>query len=561
MEFLELVEDRLKVLHIDSELMRRPVNEGFSGGEKKRNEIFQMLVLQPTLGDPRRDRLGPRHRRAEDRRRGRQRDAAAPTRAIVVVTHYQRLLELHRARLRARAERRPASCKSGGKELALELEEKGYGWLEARAGHRGSRCVSRRTPGAGRVERYLAQFEAAVGPASGGPAWLESRRRDGDRRGSRRSASRRPGTRSTGSRTSGRSRTPTSGIRAAGSDVDRAEFAEHLYGDAVAAELVFVNGRFAAALSVGRSPADGRDGGQPDGGPQADAGRSARPLGALAGEDGLGVDGAEHSRCSTMARSVHVGRGVVVDSPINLVFVTTGDGAPTVSYPRVLLVAGEHSQSRFIETHVGLGGGTHFSCAVTEVVAGADSRARSRSRADRAAGRRSTTAGCRCRRRAARRSVSHAFSLGGAIVAQRSRRRARRRGRRLHAERPVPGRRHTLVDNHTTIDHAAAALRQPRGLQGHPRRQGARRLQRQDHRPPGRAEDRREADEQGAAAVGPRADQHQAAARDLRRRREVHARGDRGSARRATRCSTCRRAASRAATRVRCSSAGSRATS
>ena len=126
MEFLEMVEDRLKVLHIDSELMRRPVNEGFSGGEKKRNEIFQMLVLQPTLGI------------LDETDSGLDIDALKtvaegvnamrhPERSTVVVTHYQRLLNyivpdfvhvLSDGRL----------VRSGGKELALE--EKGYGWLE-----------------------------------------------------------------------------------------------------------------------------------------------------------------------------------------------------------------------------------------------------------------------------------------------------------------------------------------------------------------------------------------------------------------------------------------------
>jgi Fe-S cluster assembly ATP-binding protein len=128
MEFLEMVEDRLKVLHIDSELMRRPVNEGFSGGEKKRNEIFQMLVLQPTLGI------------LDETDSGLDIDALKtvaegvnamrhPERSTVVVTHYQRLLNyivpdfvhvLSDGRL----------VRSGGKELALELEAKGYGWLE-----------------------------------------------------------------------------------------------------------------------------------------------------------------------------------------------------------------------------------------------------------------------------------------------------------------------------------------------------------------------------------------------------------------------------------------------
>ena len=128
MDFLELVKDRLNTLHIDSDLMKRPVNEGFSGGEKKRNEIFQMLVLQPTLAV------------LDETDSGLDIDALktvaegvnamrGPDRAIVVVTHYQRLLNyivpdfvhvLSEGKI----------IRSGGKELALELEEKGYGWLD-----------------------------------------------------------------------------------------------------------------------------------------------------------------------------------------------------------------------------------------------------------------------------------------------------------------------------------------------------------------------------------------------------------------------------------------------
>ena len=137
MEFLELVQNRLQVLHIDSDLMRRPVNEGFSGGEKKRNEIFQMLVLQPTLAI------------LDETDSGLDIDALktvaegvnamrSPDRATIVVTHYQRLLNyiipdfvhvLSEGRL----------VKSGGKELALELEEKGYVWLEADQATAGAR--------------------------------------------------------------------------------------------------------------------------------------------------------------------------------------------------------------------------------------------------------------------------------------------------------------------------------------------------------------------------------------------------------------------------------------
>jgi Fe-S cluster assembly ATP-binding protein len=128
MDFLKLVKEKLKVLHIDEELLKRPVNEGFSGGEKKRNEIFQMAVLEPKLcildeTDSGLDidalRIvadGVNAMRSKDR-------------AILVVTHYQRLLnyivpDFVHVLVDGRI------VKSGGKELALQLEEKGYGWLE-----------------------------------------------------------------------------------------------------------------------------------------------------------------------------------------------------------------------------------------------------------------------------------------------------------------------------------------------------------------------------------------------------------------------------------------------
>jgi Fe-S cluster assembly ATP-binding protein len=129
MEFMALVRQKANILHIDPELLSRPVNEGFSGGEKKRNEIFQMAVLEPRLAI------------LDETDSGLDIDALktvaegvnamrSPERAIIVVTHYQRLLNyivpdyvhvLQDGRI----------VRSGGKDLALHLEEKGYGWIEA----------------------------------------------------------------------------------------------------------------------------------------------------------------------------------------------------------------------------------------------------------------------------------------------------------------------------------------------------------------------------------------------------------------------------------------------
>jgi Fe-S cluster assembly ATP-binding protein len=129
--FLALVRKKSKVLHIDPDLLKRPVNEGFSGGEKKRNEIFQMAVLEPKLAilDETDSGLDIDALRTVADGVNAQR---SPDRAIIVITHYQRLLNyivpdrvhvLHRGRI----------VKSGGKELALELESKGYDWIDEEA--------------------------------------------------------------------------------------------------------------------------------------------------------------------------------------------------------------------------------------------------------------------------------------------------------------------------------------------------------------------------------------------------------------------------------------------
>jgi Fe-S cluster assembly ATP-binding protein len=128
-EFMQLIREKAKLLEMNQDMLHRSVNEGFSGGEKKRNEIFQMAVLEPRLAI------------LDETDSGLDIDALRTVshgvnalrnkdRAMIVVTHYQRLLEyivpdfvhvLANGRI----------VKSGGKDLALELEAKGYGWLEA----------------------------------------------------------------------------------------------------------------------------------------------------------------------------------------------------------------------------------------------------------------------------------------------------------------------------------------------------------------------------------------------------------------------------------------------
>jgi Fe-S cluster assembly ATP-binding protein len=129
MEFMALVRERMKVLDIDQTLLSRPVNEGFSGGEKKRNEIFQMAVLEPKLAvlDETDSGLDIDALKIVAQGVSTMRD---PKRAILLVTHYQRLLNyVVPDFVHVLADGR--IVRSGGKELAFELEEKGYAWLGA----------------------------------------------------------------------------------------------------------------------------------------------------------------------------------------------------------------------------------------------------------------------------------------------------------------------------------------------------------------------------------------------------------------------------------------------
>ncbi len=129
-QFLKLVREKLRVLHISDELLHRAVNEGFSGGEKKRNEIFQMAVLEPKLAilDETDSGLDIDALKLVADGVNKQRD---PARAFLVITHYQRLLDyIVPDRVHVLADGRIAQ--SGGRDLALKLEEQGYAWLAER---------------------------------------------------------------------------------------------------------------------------------------------------------------------------------------------------------------------------------------------------------------------------------------------------------------------------------------------------------------------------------------------------------------------------------------------
>ncbi|MGF6985453.1 Fe-S cluster assembly ATP-binding protein [Paraburkholderia atlantica] len=131
MEFLQLVKGRMTLMQMDESLLYRAVNEGFSGGEKKRNEILQMAVLQPRLAILDETDSGLDIDALQIVAQG-VNSMRSPERAIVLITHYQRLLEyVVPDRVHVLANGRIA--KSGSRELALELERKGYGWIDDEA--------------------------------------------------------------------------------------------------------------------------------------------------------------------------------------------------------------------------------------------------------------------------------------------------------------------------------------------------------------------------------------------------------------------------------------------
>jgi Fe-S cluster assembly ATP-binding protein len=127
-EFLQLSREKQKLVEFDAKLVNRSLNEGFSGGEKKRNEIFQLAMLEPSLSilDETDSGLDIDALRIVSKGVNKLR---SEKNAFIIITHYQRLLEyivpdfvhvLYNGRI----------VKSGTKELALELEEKGYDWLK-----------------------------------------------------------------------------------------------------------------------------------------------------------------------------------------------------------------------------------------------------------------------------------------------------------------------------------------------------------------------------------------------------------------------------------------------
>ncbi len=142
MDFLQLAKEKSKLVQLDQAFMNRSVNEGFSGGEKKRNEIFQMAVLEPRLAilDETDSGLDIDALRTVA---GGVNALRSPERGMVLITHYQRLLDyIVPDKIHVMAAGR--IVRSGGRELALELEEKGYGWLGLEGGKGAKGAEARR---------------------------------------------------------------------------------------------------------------------------------------------------------------------------------------------------------------------------------------------------------------------------------------------------------------------------------------------------------------------------------------------------------------------------------
>jgi len=133
-DFLALVREKVKIMQMSEQMLYRAVNEGFSGGEKKRNEILQMLMMEPKLAVLDETDSGLDIDALKVVAEGVNR-LRAPDRAIILVTHYQRLLNyIEPNYVHVLAKGRIA--RSGGKELAQELETRGYGWIEAETAQR-----------------------------------------------------------------------------------------------------------------------------------------------------------------------------------------------------------------------------------------------------------------------------------------------------------------------------------------------------------------------------------------------------------------------------------------
>ena len=301
--------------------------------------------------------------------------------------------------------------------------------------------------------------------------------------------------------------------------------------------VVVVNGQYRADLSRREGAAGGRSRGLAGRRDQRDLDADSeivqRYLGQLADFGVAAVRRAQHRARFEDGAFIHVPDGMVVEQPLHVIFVSTGEesGVATVEPPALPdRRRAPNAQARLVETYVGTG------ASVLHERGDGDLRRRERHpRSLQGPGGSVEAFHVASMHVHASRSAtfsSHSFALGGKLVRNDAIAILDGEGAECTLNGLYLADGDRLVDNHTDDRSRQGALPEPRDLQGHPRRARPRGVQRQDHRPPRRAEDRRQADQPRAAALRQRVDQHQAAARDLRRRRQVHARGGDRTARR-----------------------------
>jgi hypothetical protein len=365
MDFLPLFREKLKLLEMDDKLMNRSLNEGFSGGEKKRNEILQMAVLEPRLAildetdsgldiDALRIVAGGREFAAEPGAGDARRDAL-PAAA-----------ELHRAGLCARAGGR-SHCALGRQRISARTRREGI-WLDRDAAACRSAGVRETAVAVANIDSWLESFTEFEKRAAGRTLpWLHRLREDAFARFCEVGF---PTTKDEDWRF-----TNVAGI--AKTVFHSASTAKLAPGDSaawrvddVAATLVFINGHFDAELSeIGNLPKGvtvaslrERIESHPEEverhlGRYADTKRDA----FVALNTAFIGDGAY----------VHVERGVVVEAPIYLLYLSTRENAATMTHPRNLIVAEDEAQIAVIEDYASVGGeSVVLSNAVTELVAG-----------------------------------------------------------------------------------------------------------------------------------------------------------------------------------------------
>ena len=307
------------------------------------------------------------------------------------------------------------------------------------------------------TDRYVAAFEARRDRRPAGPRWLEATREAAIRRFAELGF---PTTRDEEYRFTNVSPIADTPFErpAEAAHVDLAAIEPYLFGSQCATELLFVNGR-AGGLSPSNTALSPKT--LPEGVTVTTLSRLIASGAVAELEPHLArvadFNGSAFSALNTAlfedAAVVFVAPGTVLEAPINLVFVSTTESTPTVSFPRVLIVAGENSQSTFIESHVSFGEGTYFSCALTEVVCHEHAIVdHYRAQLEQSHGYHYCRLQVRTKRSAT--FLSHAFSLGGAIVRNDLGADLVGEGVNCTLNGLYLADGETLVDNHTTINHA-----------------------------------------------------------------------------------------------------------